>query len=67
MTYSFFKELGSEEEAEFRKWAQENYVIGDPISSSWHPVVVDECMTMLMGKSKGKSNGVDLKEQPPMG
>jgi len=64
MAYAFFKELSEAEEADFRQWARSNYVIGDPIPSTWHPVVVDECMAMLIGKAK---NGLDSKEQPGLG
>lgn len=48
--YKFFRDLSPEEEKEFRQWARSNYVIGDPIDSSWHPVTVDECMSMLIGR-----------------
>tara|TARA_R100000700_G_C3060845_1_gene75653 strand:+ start:171 stop:410 length:240 start_codon:yes stop_codon:yes gene_type:complete len=48
--YKFFRNLTPEQEEEFRQWARSNYVIGDPIDSSWHPVTVDECMNMLIGR-----------------
>ena len=48
--YKFFKDLSPEEEKTYRKWAQDNYVIGDTINNAWHPVVVDECMNMLIGR-----------------
>jgi len=41
-----YKILNTEEEAEFRQWARENYTFtggNTNISGSWHPVVIDEC------------------------
>jgi len=64
MAYSFFKELSEEEKKEYRQWARSNYTIGDHISPIWHPVVVDECMAMLIGKIE---NGLDSKEQSGLG
>ena len=32
---------------EFREWARENWRPGDPVDPVWHPVVRDECRTML--------------------
>ena len=57
--YSFFKTLSKEEEKEYRQWAKDNYIIGDSIHSTWHPVVVDECMTIL---TKDMKDGMDSKE-----
>lgn len=51
--YKFFRNLSEEEEKEFRQWARDNYVIGDPFEKTWHPVVVDECMAMMFGEKKG--------------
>jgi len=42
----FFKQLSSEEESEFRKWARDNYKPFTDISGVWHPVVQDECKKM---------------------
>jgi len=42
----FFKQLSSEEESEFRKWARDNYKPFSDISGVWHPVVQDECKKM---------------------
>tara|TARA_Y100001973_G_scaffold106509_1_gene184883 strand:+ start:2571 stop:2813 length:243 start_codon:yes stop_codon:yes gene_type:complete len=53
----FFRVLTSEEEKEFREWANKNYVVGDPIPKTWHPVVVDECMKILKKVVKGLRNG----------
>jgi len=39
-----FKELTAAEEADYRKWAQENYNPFEPINGVWHPVVQDECV-----------------------
>lgn len=41
-----FRDLNNQEVMEFRQWARDNYVIGSPISTLWHPVVVDECNRM---------------------
>ena len=38
-----FRKLGEEETEEFKQWASDTYVVGDKISSVWHPVVVAEC------------------------
>ena len=59
--YKFSRNLSEEEAEGFREWARENYAVGDHIPSTWHPVIVDECMAMLSGKDK--SNGVDSEEQ----
>lgn len=61
--YKFFRKLSKQEEQEFRDWAHRNYVIGDEIPSSWHPVVVDECQAMIAGIVKKEAvRGVDCKE-----
>ncbi len=44
-----FRKLSVSEEAEFRKWARENYRLGEPISGIWHPAVQDECAKMNAG------------------
>jgi hypothetical protein len=44
--FSFFRDLNDQEVAEFRQWARDNYVIGSPINTVWHPVVVHECNRM---------------------
>jgi hypothetical protein len=41
-----FRELTAEEEAEFRKWARENYKPFSPINGVWHLVVQNECVKM---------------------
>lgn len=41
-----FRTLSPEEEAEFRKWARENYVPNSPVDPLWHPSIQDECMLM---------------------
>jgi hypothetical protein len=41
-----FRDLNDKEVEEFKQWARDNYVIGSPISSFWHPVVVEECIMM---------------------
>lgn len=42
----FFRQLSSEEEKDFRKWARDNYKAFSDISGAWHPVVQDECKKM---------------------
>lgn len=58
--YKFFRSLSDKEEEEFRAWARDNYVLGDPVPSTWHPVVVDECMSIIKKTMEPKS--VDSKE-----
>jgi hypothetical protein len=41
-----FRELTAEEEAEFRKWARDNYKPFQQINGVWHHVVQDECVRM---------------------
>jgi hypothetical protein len=41
-----FRELDAAEEAEFRKWARDNWKPGMPISDVWHPAVRDEIRKM---------------------
>lgn len=43
---NFHRELSTEEEADFRKWARENHKIGEETNSFWHPVVLDEIAKM---------------------
>ena len=38
-----FRDLGADEEAEFRKWARDTYRPLGPIDTLWHPSVQDEC------------------------
>jgi hypothetical protein len=45
-TNFMFRDLTDAEEAQFRKWARENYKPGSPISTVWHPVAQDECVKM---------------------
>lgn len=46
--WKFYKTLNEEEEKEFRQWARDHYSVGDSIDPSWHPVVQDECMSMMV-------------------
>jgi hypothetical protein len=41
-----FRDLGADEEAEFRKWARDNYKCNEPINQLWHPVTKAECVLM---------------------
>lgn len=38
-----FRDLGADEEAEFRAWARDNYQPLGPIDTLWHPSIQDEC------------------------
>ena len=61
--YKFFRKLTPEEEQKFRDWAHRNYVIGDPVEPTWHPVIVDECQAMISGLiQKDPTRGMDSKE-----
>jgi hypothetical protein len=53
-----FRELNAEEEAEFRKWARDNYKPMSEIQGIWHPVVQDECTKI----NKEMFLPVDIKE-----
>lgn len=46
-TNPLFRDLNDIEEAEFRAWTRSNYDCKSDINPSWHPVVIDECQTML--------------------
>jgi len=39
-------QVTSQEEADFRLWARQNYVKFSPIQGTWHPIVQDECVAM---------------------
>ena len=41
-----YQHLSPDREAEFRKWARENYKVFTKIDGVWHPVVQDECVKM---------------------
>ena len=43
---TLFRQLKGSEENEFRQWARDNYVPGEPINEIWHPVVREECEQM---------------------
>jgi hypothetical protein len=43
-----WRKLTSSNLREFQLWARKNYVTGEPISHTWHPVVQLECMIMNM-------------------
>ena len=58
--WKFYKTLNEEEEKEYRQWARDNYSLGDSIDNSWHPVVQDECMSMMvdvLGTKELKDDG----------
>ena len=43
-----FRELTVKEEAEFRKWARDNFnPHNEIVNSVWHPIVRDECYKMI--------------------
>jgi hypothetical protein len=43
---NLFRDLTSEEEAEFRQWARDHYEPFNEIKGIWHPCVQDECRKM---------------------
>ncbi len=45
-----FRFLNKDEEANFRRWARENYTPFTEISELWHSVVQDECRKMCEEK-----------------
>ena len=47
MNTQLFRTLDAVEEQAFRQWARENFRRGDEVDPLWHPVVRDECFTML--------------------
>tara|TARA_Y100000310_G_scaffold313202_1_gene361267 strand:+ start:891 stop:1295 length:405 start_codon:yes stop_codon:yes gene_type:complete len=51
---NLFKNLTSEEEADFRKWAADNYTVGTTIQSTWHPVVQQACRKMNLSAREPK-------------
>jgi hypothetical protein len=51
-----FRELDRAEVMEFKQWARDFYLIGEPINRElWHPVVVAECD--LMNSEKPSRQG----------
>jgi len=46
MSSLLFRDLNDQEVVEFKQWARDNYAIGSPINTVWHPVVVEECNQM---------------------
>ena len=38
--------LTPDEETELRKWARDNFKVGEDINGRWHPVIQDECVKM---------------------
>lgn len=45
-----FRFLSKKEEANFRRWARDNYTPFTEISELWHPVEQDECRLMCEEK-----------------
>ena len=43
---NIWRELNKEEEKDFKKWARENYKIGEQVNEAYHPVVQQECDLM---------------------
>jgi len=41
-----YRDLNKTEVLEFKQWARENYEVGSPINSTWHPIVKAECEIM---------------------
>ena len=46
ITNPLFRQLEPEETEDFKKWARDNYKIGEPISGVWHPYTQLECVVM---------------------
>jgi hypothetical protein len=44
---SMFRKLTSKEEKEFKQWARDNWSVDQKVNPVWHPVVIDECASML--------------------
>ena len=57
-----FRRLLFAEANEVRNWARDNYEVGSPINSTWHPVCQDECavlnMRELLNVMEEEKNGV---------
>ena len=51
---SLFRKLGKLETQEFKQWARDNHVAGQPINPAWHPVVRAECARIDMGAETQK-------------
>lgn len=43
---SLFKRLTTQEEADYRLWARQNYKPFTSIDTVWHPIVQHECAAM---------------------
>ena len=41
-----FRNISAAEEADFKKWARENYAPYGPIEGTWHPIIQSECTAM---------------------
>jgi hypothetical protein len=52
-----FRKLSSEEEAEFKKWAKDNYKPLQPIEGIWHPIVQEECAKINKGNQALRESG----------
>jgi hypothetical protein len=44
---TLFRELDTEEEEDFKQWARDNWSVDQKVNPVWHPVVVEECATIL--------------------
>ena len=52
--------LNSSEITQFQDWARNNYITGEPISHTWHPVVQIECVIMNIEKVTTNNDFKDL-------
>ena len=43
----FFPDITEDDEKDYRQWARENYQPERLITSTWHPVTVDECIKII--------------------
>jgi len=52
-----WKRLTEEEEAPYRKWAQDNFKPGSVINPLWHPVTRHECEAMNVETDRVQAEG----------
>ena len=48
------RDLAEDEISVFKQWARDNYILGEPISLIWNPVIVEECKLMNRQKKEDK-------------
>ena len=50
--------LSTAECIEFRQWARDNYKIGEPINTVWHPIIIHEIGLMYQESYYSQSNTI---------